>query len=114
MEYTNLLIENRDGILILTINRPKALNALNRDTLNDLRAFFGKDALKIQGLKGVVLTGSGEKSFVAGADISEFNCLDAQGGLEMAQNGHDIFFLIERFHRPVIAAVNGFALGGGC
>jgi len=114
MEYTNLLIENRDGIVIVTINRPKALNALNRDTLNDLRAFFGKDALQIEGLKGVVLTGAGEKSFVAGADISEFNGLDAQGGLEMAQNGHDIFFLIERFHKPVIAAVNGFALGGGC
>jgi enoyl-CoA hydratase/carnithine racemase len=86
MEYGNLLVENRDGIVIVTINRPKALNALNRDTLNDLKAFFGQDAMKIQGLKGVVLTGSGEKSFVAGADISEFYGLDAQGGLEMSQN----------------------------
>jgi enoyl-CoA hydratase len=114
MEYGNILIENQDGIIIVTINRPKALNALNKETLNDLRTFFGKDAYSIEGLKGVVLTGAGEKSFVAGADISEFNGLDAQGGLEMSQNGHDIFFLIERFPKPVIAAVNGFALGGGC
>lgn len=114
MSYENLLVENRDGIVIVTINRPKALNALNKQTLAELRQFFGKDALQIEGLKGVVLTGAGEKSFVAGADISEFNSLDAQAGLEMSQNGHDIFFLIERFAKPVVAAVNGFALGGGC
>jgi enoyl-CoA hydratase len=114
MQYTNLLIENRDGIVILTINRPAALNALNRNTLSDLRQFFGKDASKIENLKGIIITGAGEKSFVAGADITEFSQLDAQGGLEMSQNGHDIFFMIERFHKPVIAAINGFALGGGC
>jgi enoyl-CoA hydratase len=114
MQYENLLVENRDGILVVTINRPKALNALNQQTLADLRQFFGADAKEIEGLKGVVLTGAGEKSFVAGADISEFTSLDAQAGLEMSQNGHDIFFLIERFHVPVVAAINGFALGGGC
>jgi enoyl-CoA hydratase len=114
MQYENLLIDNREGIVVVTLNRPKALNALNRDTLNDLRSFFGKDAYSIENLKGIVLTGAGEKSFVAGADISEFNGLDAQGGLEMSQNGHDIFFMIERFPKPVVAAVNGFALGGGC
>ena len=114
MQYENLLLENNDGIVVLTINRPKALNALNRQTLSELRQFFGEDALNIDGLKGVILTGSGEKSFVAGADISEFSGLDAQGGLEMSQNGHDIFFMIERFPKPVIAAINGFALGGGC
>ncbi len=114
MQYENLLVENRDGIVVLTINRPKALNALNRGTLADLRQFFGKDALTIEGLKGVIITGAGDKSFVAGADISEFNGLDAQAGLDMSQNGHDIFFLIEKFTKPVIAAVNGFALGGGC
>lgn len=114
MQYENLLVENRDGIVILTINRPQALNALNKNTLAELRRFFSKDALQIEGLKGVVLTGAGDKSFVAGADISEFTSLDAHAGLEMSQNGHDIFFLIERFSRPVIAAVNGFALGGGC
>ena len=83
MSYENLLVENRDGIVILTINRPKALNALNKQTLAELRQFFSKDALAIEGLKGVVLTGAGEKSFVAGADISEFNSLDAQAGLDM-------------------------------
>jgi enoyl-CoA hydratase len=114
MQYENLLVENNDGIVVLTINRPKALNALNRQTLSELRQFFGEDAFKIDGLKGIILTGSGEKSFVAGADISEFSGLDAQGGLEMSQNGHDIFFMIERFPKPVIAAINGFALGGGC
>lgn len=114
MEYQNLLTELQDGILIVTINRPKALNALNKGTLADLRQLFGTDALAIEGLKGVILTGAGEKSFVAGADITEFTAIDVQGGLEMAQNGHDIFFLIERFAKPVIAAVNGFALGGGC
>lgn len=114
MEYQNLLTELRDGILIVTINRPKALNALNKGTLADLRQLFGEDALAIEGLKGVILTGAGEKAFVAGADITEFTSIDVQGGLEMAQNGHDIFFLIERFAKPVVAAVNGFALGGGC
>lgn len=114
MQYENLLVENKDGIVVLTINRPKALNALNRQTLSELRQFFGEDALEIVGLKGIILTGSGEKSFVAGADISEFSGLDAQGGLEMSQNGHDIFFMIERFPKPVIATINGFALGGGC
>ncbi|BDS13535.1 enoyl-CoA hydratase/isomerase family protein [Aureispira anguillae] len=114
MEYKNLLTTYKDGILVVTINRPKALNALNKQTLSDLRQLFEKDALNLEGLRGVVLTGAGEKAFVAGADITEFNGLDAQGGLDMAQNGHDIFFSIERFHVPVIAAVGGYALGGGC
>jgi enoyl-CoA hydratase len=114
MEYTNLLTEYNDGILVVTINRPKALNALNKQTLSDLRQLFEKDALSLSDLRGVVLTGSGEKAFVAGADITEFNGLDAQGGVHMAQNGHDIFFTIERFHVPVVAAVGGYALGGGC
>ena len=105
MEYTNLLTEYNDGILVVTINRPKALNALNKQTLSDLRQLFEKDALNLEGLRGVVLTGAGEKGFVAGADITEFSGLDAQGGLHMAQNGHDIFFSIERFHVPVVAAV---------
>lgn len=114
MNYQNLLTDYTDGILTVTINRPKALNALNRQTLEDLKQLFSHDALQLEGLVGVVLTGAGEKSFVAGADITEFTGLDAQGGLDMAQNGHDIFFMIERFAYPVIAAVGGFALGGGC
>ncbi|EJF52524.1 enoyl-CoA hydratase/carnithine racemase [Saprospira grandis DSM 2844] len=114
MTYQNLLAVEENGIITLTINRPKALNALNQQTLKELKQFFGQDALAVEGLKGVVLTGAGPKSFVAGADISEFTGLDAQAGLEMAQHGQDIFFLIEEFKVPVVAAVNGFALGGGC
>lgn len=114
MTYNNLETDFQDGILIVTINRPKALNALNQQTLSDLRQLFGQDALQLEGLRGVVLTGAGGKAFVAGADITEFSGLDAQGGVDMAQNGHDIFNLIERFHCPVIAAVSGYALGGGC
>lgn len=114
MTYTNLLTEYENGILLVTLNRPKALNALNQQTLSDLRQLFSKDALELDGLRGVILTGAGGKAFVAGADITEFSGLDAQGGLDMAQNGHDIFNLIERFHCPVVAAVGGYALGGGC
>lgn len=114
MSYQNLIIEDSDGILTVTINREKALNALNTQTMLELKAFFGNDALEIENLKGVILTGAGKKAFVAGADIKEFTSLDAKKGAEMARRGQDIFFLIERFPRPVIAAVNGFALGGGC
>lgn len=115
MEFQNLLVSFEDGILIVTLNRPQALNALNQQTMSDLRQLFGEYALTLDGLKGVILTGAGDRSFVAGADISEFTGIaNAAAGANMAQNGHDIFFLIERFHRPVIAAVNGFALGGGC
>ena len=113
MEYQNLLIQEEDGILILTINREKALNALNRQTVNELRHVFAIDAPK-RDIKGVIITGAGSKAFVAGADIKEFLELDAQKGQQMSQKGQDVFFLIERFSKPVIAAVNGFALGGGC
>lgn len=114
MAYVNLETDFQDGILTVTINRPKALNALNRQTLQDLRQLFGQDALQLNGLRGVVLAGAGGKAFVAGADITEFSGLDTQGGLDMAQNGHDIFNLIEQFKCPVVAAVSGYALGGGC
>lgn len=114
MQYQNLRTSFEAGILIIEINRPKALNALNRATLAELHHIFSDYALTINHLKGVIITGAGEKSFVAGADISEFTDLDEKSGFEMSKSGHDIFFLIERFHLPVIAAVNGFALGGGC
>ena len=114
MNYENLLIENRNGVLIVTLNRPKALNALSQALLAELKHVFTDYAPSISGLKGIVLTGGGEKAFVAGADISEFTSLHGEAGAKMAQNGHDLFFLIERFPKPVIAAVNGFALGGGC
>lgn len=114
-DYRNVLIEDRDGVLIVTINRPKALNALNNDVFLDLQDLFGKDLKEMTNVKGVVITGAGEKAFVAGADIKEFlNLPSDSGGLDLSQRGHDVFFLIERFHKPVIAAVNGFALGGGC
>jgi enoyl-CoA hydratase len=112
--YQNLLIDELNGILTVTINRPEALNALNQQTMSDLSNFFKNALPNVNQIKGIILTGAGAKSFVAGADISEFTQLDAQAALEMAQTGQDIFFQIERFPRPVIAAVNGFALGGGC
>lgn len=114
MNYENLLIRNEDGIVILTINREKALNALNTQTMLELQRFFTEEAHQIEGLKGIIITGAGEKAFVAGADIKEFLQLDAAKGREMAARGHAVFFAIERFPKPVIAAVNGFALGGGC
>lgn len=114
MLFENLSIEFTDGIAVVTIRREKALNALNTQTMLELGRFFGEEALNLPGLKGVVLTGAGEKAFVAGADITEFTQLDAEGGAAMARRGQEIFFLIERFPRPVVAAVNGFALGGGC
>lgn len=114
MTYQNVQLELDNGIAVLTINREKALNALNTQTMLELQRFFGIDAYQIDGLKGVVLTGAGEKAFVAGADITEFSGLDASQGAAFAQRGQETFLLIERFPKPVIAAVNGFALGGGC
>jgi enoyl-CoA hydratase len=114
MHYENLHIDLTDGIATVTISREKALNALNSQTMSELRHFFGEDGIKQEGLKGVILTGAGEKAFVAGADITEFQGLTPQQGKELAQRGQDTFFLIEHFKKPVIAAVNGFALGGGC
>ena len=113
--YNNLLVEETDGILFVTINRPKALNALNQETMRELEALFGSDYASRKDLKGVLITGAGDRAFVAGADIKEFLGVAAAGsGKEMATRGQDVFFLIERFHAPVIALVNGFALGGGC
>ncbi|MBK6931377.1 MAG: enoyl-CoA hydratase/isomerase family protein [Saprospirales bacterium] len=114
MQYENLKIELHNGIALVTISREKALNALNTQTIQELAYFFGEQGPGITGLKGVILTGAGEKSFVAGADITEFNGLDAEQGAAFARRGQEVFLLIERFHLPVIAAVNGFALGGGC
>ena len=115
MEYQNLVIKNEDNILVVTLNRPKALNALNKQTMDELAYFFGEDeAPKQLTIKGIVVTGAGEKAFVAGADIKEFLGMDAEAGSRLSRRGNDIMFLIERFPKPVIAAVNGFALGGGC
>lgn len=113
MNYQNVQVENDNGIIVLTINREKALNALNQQTMSELKAFFETDFETIPHFKGVIITGAGTRAFVAGADITEFTGLSNKGE-QMAQRGQDIFFLIEQFHKPVIAAVNGFALGGGC
>ncbi len=113
MNFENLLYECNEGIATLTINRPKALNALNAATLKELIEVFSgiRDDAAV---KLVILTGAGEKAFVAGADISEMQPLDAVAARQFARLGHQLAALIEGIPKPVIAAVNGFALGGGC
>ncbi|HSD63055.1 MAG TPA: enoyl-CoA hydratase-related protein [Ignavibacteriaceae bacterium] len=113
MSFQNLLIEIKGQLAIVKINRPDKLNALNNDILKELNEVFTgfktDDSIKV-----IILTGSGEKAFVAGADISELNNLDMISGKEFAEKGQSVFNLIENLEKPVIAAVNGFALGGGC
>jgi enoyl-CoA hydratase len=104
--------EVKDKIAVITINRPEALNALNSQVLDDLEAAF--DGLDVNAVRAVVLTGAGEKSFVAGADIGEMSTLTKAEGEAFGKKGNDIFRKIEQFPIPVIAAINGFALGGGC
>ncbi|MDX2002087.1 MAG: enoyl-CoA hydratase-related protein [Chitinophagales bacterium] len=113
MEYQYLLVEKQDGVLLITINREDKMNALNRALLQELKAAV-QELHNDSSLKGAVITGKGEKAFAAGADIAEFTALSQEDARKMAQEGHDIFFSIEQCPKPVIAAVNGFALGGGC
>lgn len=113
MEFTNLLATLEGGIYTITINRPDKLNALNQATLKEIKAAF-EHVVANNDIKGVIVTGAGPKSFVAGADISEFAGLSAEGGRAFAASGQAIFKMIELCPKPVIAAVNGFALGGGC
>ncbi|MEO6406523.1 MAG: enoyl-CoA hydratase-related protein [Ferruginibacter sp.] len=112
--YNTLLTQNDNGILTITINRPDKLNALNKYVIEEL----GKAVDEIyqdENIKAAVITGSGPKAFVAGADISEFLTLDAAAGKNLAKKGHEIVFnKIENCPKAIIAAVNGFALGGGC
>lgn len=113
MSYQNLLIETKGSLTIVKINRPDKLNALNAELINELEAAF--NSLKSDdAVRAVIITGSGEKSFVAGADISEINTLDMISAKTFAEKGQAVFSLIENMDKPVIAAVNGFALGGGC
>ncbi len=106
-------VKIEEGIALLTIERPEALNAINKEVMESLRVFFA-DHAGDRSLRGVIITGSGEKAFAAGADIKEFSSLSEEEGAALSKKGQDVYFLMEHFHAPVVAAVNGFALGGGC
>jgi enoyl-CoA hydratase len=109
----NVLYETRGAIAYVTVNRPKVLNALNQATWEDLRRAF-EDARDDAAVRGVILTGAGDKAFIAGADITELAHATAVGAEESSSFGQSVLNLIENLGKPVIAAVNGFALGGGC
>jgi len=113
MNFENILINQQNNIAVVTINRPSQLNALNKQTINELHEALS--ALNAdQEIRCVVLTGAGEKAFVAGADIKEFSTFSKEEGIELARVGQEkLFDFIENMSKPVIAAVNGFALGGG-
>ncbi|MGB3007460.1 MAG: enoyl-CoA hydratase-related protein [Chitinophagaceae bacterium] len=113
MNSPTLLAILENGILTLMINRPDKLNALNKDVFNDLNKALD-EIEKNPAIKSVIITGAGPKAFVAGADISEFAGLDKEQAMAMAKRGQDTFARIENSAKPIVAAVNGFALGGGC
>lgn len=109
----NVKTENRDGLLVVTIDRPKVLNALNAQTMEEIYEAFQK-AHADDAVKAVIVTGGGEKAFVAGADINELAKKTPITGKTTSERGQLVLSFIERFPKPVIAAINGFALGGGC
>jgi len=111
--FDNLVYEKRAAIAYITLNRPKALNALNRATLTEIRAAL-EDVQSDVDIGGVIITGSGDRAFVAGADISEIATISAVQASAFTRRGQAVFDFIEHLGKPVIAAVNGFALGGGC
>jgi enoyl-CoA hydratase len=112
MEFKNLLVETTDGVAVLTVNSPRTLNALNSEVLGELECALFE--LKLDdSVKVVVLTGAGSKAFVAGADIKEMSQMDSLEGHQFALKGQRVMLLIEKLSKPVIAAVNGYALGGG-
>ena len=113
LKLENVLYEKRDGIAYVTLNRPKVLNALNKPTWQDLRTAF-EDARDDASVRGIILTGAGDKAFIAGADISELATVTAVEAEEGSRYGQEVLDLVETLGKPVIAAVNGFALGGGC
>lgn len=111
--YTTLAAELSEGIYIITVNRPDKMNALNKDVFTDLNTaadFINSN----DDIRSAIITGAGPKAFVAGADITEFGGLDKTAAMALAKRGQDIFLKIEHSRKPIIAAVNGFALGGGC
>ena len=113
LALANVLYEKRGGIAYATVNRPKVLNALNSQTWKDLRAAF-EDARDDAAVRGVILTGAGDKAFIAGADIGELAHATALDAQRSSRFGQDVLDLIENLGKPVVAAINGFALGGGC
>jgi enoyl-CoA hydratase len=113
MAYENLLYEKRDGIAFITFNRPKVLNALNRQTVEELQKVL-LDARDDSSVRVLILTGAGEKAFVAGADINELAQQTPVNGKEFSLYGQSVFHLLETMGKPSICAINGFALGGGC
>lgn len=112
-QYATLLTDLTSGILIITINREEKLNALNKNVIDDLSDVID-EVYNNADIRGVIITGKGSKSFVAGADISEFRGMTEEQGMKLAKRGHEVFDKIEMCPKPIIAAVNGFALGGGC
>jgi enoyl-CoA hydratase len=112
MEFENILLETKENISFITINRPKQLNALNIKTIQELLIAVTK-LESDNNIKCVIFTGSESKAFIAGADIKEFSEYNSVQAAEMAENGHTLFNLIENLSKPAIAAINGFALGGG-
>lgn len=113
MSYKTLLLDIEDNIATVTIDRPEKLNTLNTQVMNDLEMIF-EELKNNEQIYVVILTGSGEKAFVAGADIKELSNLDMNKAKEFSERGQKVFNKIEKFDKPVIAAINGFALGGGC
>jgi len=111
--FQTLLTDLENGILTVTINRPDKMNALNQQVMKDLDAVMNDVGSKEE-IKAVIITGAGTKAFVAGADISEFSGLAKAEAMAFAKTGQDVFFKVENSKKPVVAAVNGFALGGGC
>ena len=113
MTYTTLLTSLENGIFTISINRPDKLNALNKQVFTDLDNVMD-EVYNNAGIKTVIITGAGPKAFVAGADITEFAGLNKEDAMALAKRGQDVFLKIENSKKPVVAAVNGFALGGGC
>lgn len=113
MTFETLLVEQHGAVLLVTLNRPQSLNALNGQMLTELSALIAGAAADA-GVRALVLTGAGDRAFVAGADITELASLDAEGARRFAASGQAVFGALERLGKPSIAAINGFALGGGC
>lgn len=111
--YTTLLTSLENNIFTITINRPDKLNSLNKTVMDDLNKALD-EVYSNPAIKSAIITGAGAKAFVAGADISEFSGLSVEQGKALAKKGHDVFFKIENAPKPIVACVNGFALGGGC